>query len=219
MPRRRMALKQNSIFETFSGGKTDPQVISSAVKVLKAGGVVVFPTTGLYGLGVDALNSQAVDHIFHIKQRDFDKPILILIKEESELKRIATHVPPSASRLMSIFWPGALTVILEAQQSVPYALTGGTGKIGIRIPKHPVASALVGAFNGPITGTSANLSGRQGCASVADLDSSLVQKVDMVLDGGLLKGGVGSTIVDATMVPPVVVREGAISKDHLLSVL
>ncbi len=120
---------------------------------------------------------------------------------------------------MAAFWPGALTVILEARQTLPFALTGGTGKIGIRVPKHPVASALVSAFDGPITGTSANLSGKEGCASVADLSPGLVQKLDMVLDGGLLKGGVGSTVVDATMDPPVVVREGAISKERLFEVL
>ena len=214
-----MALKQNSIFEKVSGRKPDPQVITAAANVLKAGGLLAFPTTGLYGLGADALDPRAVERVFRIKQRDLDKPILVLIENESELRRIATHVPQSASRLMAAFWPGALTVILEARQTLPFALTGGTGKIGIRVPKHPVASALISAFDGPITGTSANLSGKEGCASVADLSSGLVQKLDMVLDGGLLKGGVGSTVVDATMDPPVVVREGAISKERLFEVL
>ncbi len=214
-----MALKQNSIFEKVSGRKPDPQVITAAVNVLKAGGLLAFPTTGLYGLGADALDPRAVERVFRIKQRDLDKPILVLIENESELRRIATHVPQSASRLMAAFWPGALTVILEARQTLPFALTGGTGKIGIRVPKHPVASALISAFDGPITGTSANLSGKEGCASVADLSPGLVQKLDMVMDGGLLKGGVGSTVVDATMDPPVVVREGAISKERLFEVL
>ena len=214
-----MALKQNSIFEKVSGRKPDPQVITAAANVLKAGGLLAFPTTGLYGLGADALDPRAVERVFRIKQRDLDKPILVLIENESELRRIATHVPQSASRLMAAFWPGALTVILEARQTLPFALTGGTGKIGIRVPKHPVASALVSAFDGPITGTSANLSGKEGCASAADLSPGLVQKLDMVLDGGLLKGGVGSTVVDATMDPPVIVREGAISKERLFEVL
>jgi L-threonylcarbamoyladenylate synthase len=214
-----MALKQNSIFEKVSGRKPDPQVITAAANVLKAGGLLAFPTTGLYGLGADALDPRAVERVFRIKQRDLDKPILVLIENESELRRIATHVPQSASRLMAAFWPGALTVILEARQTLPFALTGGTGKIGIRVPKHPVALALVSAFDGPITGTSANLSGKEGCASVADLSPGLVQKLDMVMDGGLLKGGVGSTVVDATMDPPVVVREGAISKERLFEVL
>lgn len=212
-------MKQNSIFEKVSGRKPDPQVITAAANVLKAGGLLAFPTTGLYGLGADALDPRAVERVFRIKQRDLDKPILVLIENESELRRIATHVPQSASRLMAAFWPGALTVILEARQTLPFALTGGTGKIGIRVPKHPVALALVSAFDGPITGTSANLSGKEGCASVADLSPGLVQKLDMVMDGGLLKGGVGSTVVDATMDPPVVVREGAISKERLFEVL
>jgi L-threonylcarbamoyladenylate synthase len=98
-------------------------------------------------------------------------------------------------------------------------LTGGTGKIGIRVPKHPVASALVNALDGPMTGTSANISGRKGCSTVADLDPGLVQDLDLVLDAGPLKGGVGSTVVDATSDPPSVLREGAVSKKKLLAVL
>lgn len=212
-------MKQNSIFEKVSARDPDPRVINTAVGVLKSGGLVAFPTTGLYGLGADALNPRAVERVFRIKRRDPDKPILVLIKDASVLKRIAMHVPASASRLMAAFWPGSLTIILEARSMLPDGLTGGTGKIGIRVPKHPVARVLVSAFNGPVTGTSANLSGREGCSSVADLAPDLVQHLDLVLDAGQLKGGVGSTVVDATTDTPVVVREGAISKERLFAVL
>lgn len=212
-------MKQNSIFEKVSDRGPDPQVVAAAVDVLKTGGLLVFPTTGLYGLGADALNPASVEKIFQIKQRDFSKPILVLIKDASELGRIAEKVPGAASALMNAFWPGALTIILEARPELPDVLTGNTGKIGIRVPKHPVASALVSAFDGPLTGTSANLSGQGGCSSVADLDSGLVQRVDMVLDAGPLKGGVGSTVVDATADQPLVLREGAVSKQQLEAVL
>ena len=212
-------MKQNSIFEKVSTREPDPQVINAAVEVLKRGGLVAFPTTGLYGLGADALNPRAVERVFRIKQRDPDKPILVLIKDVSALKGIAIHVPEYASRLMAAFWPGSLTIILEARSMFPEVLNGGTGKIGIRVPKHPVARALVSAFDGPVTGTSANLSGKEGCSSVADLSPDLVQHLDLVLDAGQLKGGVGSTVVDATTDTPVVVREGAVSKERLFAVL
>ena len=212
-------MKQNSIFEKVSASGPDPQVLAAAADVLTAGGLLVFPTTGLYGLGADALNPVSVEKIYQVKQRDFSKPILVLVKDASELGRIAKEVPGAASALVDAFWPGGLTIILEARSELPDVLTGNTGKIGVRVPKHPVASALVNAFDGPITGTSANLSGQAGCSSVAGLDAELVQCVDMVLDAGPLKGGVGSTVVDVTSDPPRVLREGTVSKQQLESVL
>jgi len=212
-------LKQNSIFEKISPLDPEPRIIKVAAEVLIAGGLLAFPTTGLYGLGADALNPKAVEKIFHAKQRDSDKPILVLVKDEFALDKIAAKVPAPAAKMMAAFWPGSLTIILEARSELPAALTGGTGKIGIRVPRHPVAFALVNAFEGPITGTSANISGRKGCSTVADLDPGLVQDLELVLDAGVLKGGVGSTVVDATADKPVVLREGAISKKELFSVL
>jgi len=132
---------------------------------MKNGGLVVFPTTGLYGLGADAMNRHAVERIYRIKKRDFDKPILVLVKDKSTLMRLSREVPESASKMMAAFWPGKLTIILQARPVLPDILTGGTGKIGLRIPRHPVASALVRTFNGPVTGTSANLSGAR-CRAV-----------------------------------------------------
>jgi L-threonylcarbamoyladenylate synthase len=212
-------LKRNSIFKSISAATPDSDVVAAAAGVLKSGGLVVFPTSMLYGLGANALDSQAVARIFTIKKRFFNKPILILIKDESDLARIVKNVPESAKKMMAAFWPGRVTIVLEARSILPRILTGDTGKIGVRVPLHPVASALVHAFDGPVTGTSANLSGRAGCAAIADLDPGLVQGVDMVLDAGTLPGGSGSTVVDATTTPPNVLREGIVSKDRILSVL
>ena len=212
-------MKQNSIFEAVSAIDPDPQVIAAAVEVLKAGGLLAFPTTGLYGLGADALNSAAVERIYRIKHRDSSKPILVLVKDATELGKIAAKVPEAAKRMMAAFWPGSLTIILQARSELPVVLTGGTGKIGIRVPKHPVARALVSALDGLLTGTSANLSGKEGCSSAADLDPGLVNQLDLVLDAGPLKGGFGSTVVDAAQDPPLVLREGAVSKERLASVL
>lgn len=212
-------MKQNSIFKKISPLNPNRLVITAAVDVLKAGGVLAFPTSGLYGLGADAMNPEAVEKIFRAKQRDVGKPILVLVKDALDLENIAAHVPNSASRMAAAIWPGSLTIILEARPELPEVLTGGTGKIGVRVPKHPVASALVGAFNGPLTGTSANLSGRGGCYQAADMDAGLVRHLDLVLDAGPLKGGAGSTIVDATTDPPSVLREGAIPSERLFSIL
>jgi L-threonylcarbamoyladenylate synthase len=212
-------LKQNSIFEKVSALDPEPRIIQAAAKVLMAGGLLAFPTTGLYGLGADALNPGAVDRIFQVKQRDRGKPILVLIRDVSELGRVAVKVPESALRMMAAFWPGSLTVILEARPGLPEVLTGGTGKIGIRVPGHPVAQALVRAVDGPVTGTSANLSGRGGCSSAAGLSNELTRHLDMVLDAGKLKGGPGSTVVDATSDPPRVLREGAVSPKNLSMVV
>jgi len=212
-------LKRNSIFKKVSALEPDPQVIASAVNVIKTGGIVAFPTSGLYGLGADALNRLAVERVYRVKQRDFGKPILVLIKDALDLKKVCTQVPELAIRMMAAFWPGRLTIILEARPELPDVLTGGTGKIGIRVPLHPVARALVTALDSPITGTSANLSGKKGCSSVSDLDPGLAEGLDLVLDAGQLEGGIGSTVVDVTLDPPLVVREGTISKKRLSSVL
>ncbi|MBW2176434.1 MAG: threonylcarbamoyl-AMP synthase [Deltaproteobacteria bacterium] len=212
-------MKRNSIFKKVSALKPDPQVIASAVNVIKTGGIVAFPTSGLYGLGADALNRLAVERVYRVKQRDFGKPILVLIKDALDLKKVCTQVPELAIRMMAAFWPGRLTIILEARPELPDVLTGGTGKIGIRVPLHPVARALVTALDSPITGTSANLSGKKGCSSVSDLNPGLAEGLDLVLDAGHLEGGIGSTVVDVTFDPPLVVREGAISKKRLSSVL
>jgi len=208
-------LRQNSIFRKVAATEPEPWVIADAVKVLKKGGLVVFPTTGLYGLGADALNPAAVERVYRAKQRASAKPILVLIAEIPELKKLCTEVTKTAAGLMGLFWPGRLTVVVKARPDLPGVLTGGTGKIGIRMSRHPVARSLVKAFGGPVTATSANLSGQKGCAAVAKLDPGITGAVDLVLDAGPLKGDIGSTVVDATTERPVVLREGAISKKRL----
>jgi L-threonylcarbamoyladenylate synthase len=161
-------------------------------------------------LAADALQPQAVKKVFTIKQRPPDMPLLVLISEHHEAHRLAHSVSPMAKNLMTRFWPGNLTLILPARPHLPRALTAESGNIGIRQTKHPVAAALVRACGTPITGTSANLSGQPGCRRVEDLDPSVARGVDLVLECGPLAGGKGSTIVDTTQVPAVILREGSI---------
>ena len=120
---------------------------------------------------------------------------------------------------MEAFWPGSLTLVFHAAAPVPSNLTGYTGKIGIRLGGYPVASALVRAVGGPITGTSANLSGQGGCVSVAEIDRSIKNQVDLVLDAGTLRGVRGSTVVDVAVDPPRILREGAIDAEKIWTVL
>lgn len=197
----------------------EPEAIARAHEVIRRGGVVCFPTRCLYGLGADALDSAAVERVFEIKQRPSDMPLLVLIGRSAQLAELAERVPPMAQLLMDRFWPGRLTLVMEARSIVPARLTAGTGKIGIRLAAHPVARALVEALARPITGTSANLSGAGGCRQIAELDSQIARQVDLILDGGPLKGGVGSTVVDVTGENPVVIREGEISKPEILAAI
>ena len=171
---------------------------------------MVFPTRCIYGLGADAFNPDAVKSIYEMKQRRSGKPILILIHEREALPRWVQSVPGTGRLLMDRFWPGRLTLVFEAKPEVPEILTGGTGKIGIRLCSHPVARALVQAVGGPITGTSANVAGEGGCAAVTTLSPRILKAADLVLDAGALSGGSGSTIVDVTEYPPEILREGAI---------
>jgi L-threonylcarbamoyladenylate synthase len=197
----------------------DPDIISEAAGVIQTGGVIFFPTQYLYGLGADALNADAVNRVFDMKRRSYKKPILVLVKNLEDLKRIVKSIPPSASRIIEKFWPGRITIVFEAKETLPVKLTAGTGRIGVRLPEHPVAAALVNLVEGPITGTSANIAGNAGCSRIADLDPRIAEKLDLVLDAGPLKGGIGSTVVDVTGDVPRILREGAMPSVEIFAVL
>ena len=195
----------------------DPEAIEKAAAVIKTGGTIAYPTRCLYGLGTDPFNAGAVAGIFSIKQRSAQKPISILIDHPRQLERLVTHVSKIAANLMRQFWPGKVTLVFEASAGVSADLTGGTGKIGIRLPGHPVTVALVEAIAGPITGTSANISGHPGCHRVGDLEPAVANRLDLVLDAGPLAGGRGSTVVDVTGEGRLrVLREGTVSARDIM---
>jgi L-threonylcarbamoyladenylate synthase len=193
--------------------------IMKAVAAVRTGGIIAFPTRCLYGLGADAFNTEAVERIFRIKQRSFHNPILILIAQADLLQRLVCEVSPAAARIMEHFWPGRITLVFGAGESVPTYLTAGTGKIGIRLPDHPVAAALVKALQTPLTGTSANLSGRPGCRRIEDLEFQIASNLDLILDAGPLKGGRGSTVIDVTAEKPKILREGEISGAEIMALV
>ncbi|WP_300667971.1 L-threonylcarbamoyladenylate synthase [Desulfoluna sp.] len=187
----------------------NPDVLSRAANVLTAGGCVVIPTFCLYGMAANAFDEAAVKRIFAIKERPLTNPILLLIKDRKAVDALVTEIPPMADALMNSLWPGNLTLIFNAHPSIPTDITAGTGKVGLRVPSHPVARALTQAVSFPITGTSANISCEGGVSDIQKMDPRIINGVDLVLDAGPLHGGSGSTVVDVTTTPFKILREGS----------
>jgi L-threonylcarbamoyladenylate synthase len=200
-----------------NGIKPDEKAIRRAVRIILDGGMVAFPTESFYGLGVDAMGKESVERLFRIKARDQGQPILILIPSLETLGNYAAAVPKVARELMKAFWPGGLTLVFEATGQVLPLLTGGTGKIGVRLSSHPVAALLARTLGSPITGTSANLSGYPPARSAGKVARDLGKQVDLIVDGGRTPEGKASTVLDVTVDPPVVLREGMISRKALES--
>jgi L-threonylcarbamoyladenylate synthase len=197
----------------------DSEAIAAAAAVIQDGGVVVIPTRHLYGLAADALNVEAIQRVFAIKRRPATKPLLILEPSRLAIEKHVSSIPAAARRLMDRFWPGRLTLVFEAADALPAVLTGGTGKIGIRLPAHPVCRALLDRRPRPVTATSANISGQKGCHRIADMPSALKTAVDLIIDAGPLAPGPGSTVVDVTAVPARILREGSLGADRIAAAL
>ena len=197
----------------------EPEIIKEAAGVIRQGGVIVFPTRCLYGLGADAMNPDAVERIIEIKQRPDDNPILVLIDSKKQLEMLAARIPPAADAIMKAFWPGRVTLVFDARDNLPGLLTAQTGKIGVRLPGQPVAAAILRQINGPLTGTSANLSGCPGCNRLTDLNPQIIGQVDLVLDAGTLQVGIGSTVVDVAGESPKILREGGVAASQIMESL
>ena len=192
-------------------------LIIEAARVIERGGIVVFPTSFIYGLGADAFNVDAINRVFRIKKRPHNKPLSVLVKNREALYKLVQYIPSYASTIMDRFWPGKITVVFKAKDGLPENLTAGTNTIGVRIPEHPAASALINALDSPITGTSANFSGKAGCSQISDLDPLIADELDLILDAGPLEGGIGSTVIDVTGNGPKILREGAIAAKDIFT--
>lgn len=195
------------------------ELIHEAVALLRAGKVVAFPTETFYGLAVDAANDSAIERIFQIKGRAFSSPIALIAGSKSGISGLVTEIPDVAQRLMQAFWPGPLTLLFPASPQISPRLTAGTGKIGIRVSSHPIADSLANRLGGPITATSANLSGTSECLIAGEVLATLGNRIDLIIDGGPSPGGKGSTFIDTTVDPPVCLREGAIALSMLQHVM
>ncbi len=191
-----------------------PESAAKAARVLNEGGVIVYPTETLYGLGALASIGEAVERIFNIKGRPYGKPIPLLVKDKDMLLQIAEDnrlVDP----LSEHFWPGRLTLILKQTSTLPELITSGTGKIAIRISSDPFLQNLFDIIDEPLTSTSANLSGSQNLLDHRELFETFDGKVDLIIDSGNIPASRGSTIIDLTLDPPQIVREGDIKTDIL----
>jgi L-threonylcarbamoyladenylate synthase len=174
---------------------SDPAALGEAARLLCQGGLIAFPTETYYGLGVDPFNVEALERLFAVKQRQPNKPVLVLVAEQPQVTELVAEVPAVFRRLMTAFWPGPLTLVFPGRASLPSLLTGGTGNIGIRQSPHPLAARLLRVFGGPITATSANRSGAPPATTAAEIQESLGAEIDLILDGGTTPGGAGSTLV------------------------
>jgi L-threonylcarbamoyladenylate synthase len=188
----------------------DGAVMRAAGTVVEAGGLVAFPTESFYGLGADALDGDAIGRVFEVKGRPETKPLLVLVDSLDMVARLTSRIDAGAQALMHRHWPGPLTLVLEAAPSVPAALTAGTGTVGVRMPGHAIARALVRAAARPITAPSANPSSAAPPLTAAAVREYFDGRVELILDGGATAGGAGSTVADCTRWPPRILRQGPV---------
>lgn len=191
----------------------DDKVIQKAVDIIKGGGTCAYPTETFYGLGVDVTSERAIKRLFDIKRRDYGNPVAVIVSDQSMLSWIVDEIPEKAHVLMDVFWPGPLTILFQTNKKISRRLTTNTGKIGIRVSSHPVASAIVQRLGRPLTTTSANLSGFPPSLNPRHIKSYFGDKIDVVIDVGELASSVGSTVVDVTEEKLTIIREGVIKSD------
>ncbi len=197
----------------------DPVKIQAAADIIQRGGLVAFPTETVYGLGADALNADAVLALFAAKQRPLDNPPIVHVADPKEVAPLVLEVPPKAKALMAQFWPGPLTLIFKHSPAVPTVTTAGLDTVAIRMPKHNVALALIKASRRPIAAPSANLAGKPSPTTAAHVYEDLNGRIDAIIDGGVTRIGVESTVVDLSSDPPLLLRPGGTSFEALKGVL
>lgn len=193
--------------------------IDRAVRALRAGKLVAFPTETVYGLGADAENPDAVGRVFSVKGRPTNHPLIVHIAAEAELSRWAREVPEAARKLAESCWPGPLTLLLRKSARVPSATTGGLDSVGLRVPAHPLALELLRTFAGGIAAPSANRFGRVSPTCAEHVRADLGDAVDVLLDGGACGVGVESTILDLTGPRPLLLRPGGVTAERIESLL
>lgn len=199
--------------------KQKMEIVKKAGEILKAGGLVAFPTETVYGLGADALNEKAAEKTYQAKGRPSDNPLIVHISDMEALYKIVEYVPEKAEIVAKHFWPGPLTMVFRKNDKVPYGTTGGLDTVAVRMPDHDLAQRIIGAGGGYISAPSANSSGRPSPTLAQHVAEDLNGKIDMIVDGGAVDIGVESTILDMTSAQPVILRPGMITKEMLSAVI
>ena len=195
--------------------KPEPDLLRYTAEKLTRGCVVAIPTDTLYGLAADPFNLAAVDEIYRVKGRPEARALPILVNSIEMAMALALHVPLTFGRLAETFWPGPLTLVVDASHQVPLKVTANTKRIGLRWPKNEVVTRLIQEFGGPITGTSANISGYPSCSSAEEVMEQLGKRVPLVLDTGNTRASLPSTIVELHGREWKIGREGAITEAEI----
>jgi L-threonylcarbamoyladenylate synthase len=205
--------------ENSKGQKKRADDFAAAVAALKRGDVIVFPTETLYGLGANALDSDAVERVFRLKGRDPKNPIPVLVSNQEMLLTLIVEIPTIAKMLMSRFWPGPLTLVLPARRDIPAPLINDNGGIGVRLSSQPIAKRFLQALGHPLTATSANPSGREPARTVNEAKNYFGGKVGVFIDGGRLTSKKGSTVVQVVGDAIKIIREGEVRRFELNKIL
>lgn len=215
----KMETKRTKVIRVEEPFRPDREGLAEAGEILRAGGLVVFPTETVYGLGANALDPDAVSGIFRAKGRPSDNPLIIHICKIDQVYELADDFTVQAQRAAEAFWPGPLTLILPKKACIPAQVTAGLNTVALRMPDNPVALALLETAGIPVAAPSANTSGRPSPTTVDHVLRDLDGKVDVVVDGGSCRIGLESTVLDMTSEPPVILRPGGVSREDLEGVL
>jgi L-threonylcarbamoyladenylate synthase len=189
--------------------------VGRAIEILKAGGIVAFPTDTVYGLGGDAFNSKVAERIYRVKQRPRSMPLPVLVADSTQVDAVVDCTPGIARFLMKCFWPGGLTLVLPKVASLPEIISAGSDKVAIRIPNHVVPLAIIHGLGAPIIGTSANISDKPSPVTAQEVEQQLGSEIDLIINTGRCPGGLESTVVDVTGETPVILRQGIIPEDEI----
>lgn len=210
---------KTKVFKITGNHKSDFKAIKQAAAIIKKGGLVAFPTETVYGLGADALNTTAVKKIYKAKKRPSWDPLICHVDVVKKIIPLTSRLPKSFGKLSRKFMPGPLTLLLEKSSLVPNMVTAGTAKVSVRIPKDPVALALIKAVGGPVVAPSANLFGRTSPTSAGHVLEDLDGRIDAIIDAGPTRLGLESTVLDITQSPPVIYRPGGITREQIEKII
>ncbi len=193
----------------------DPEVIRYAAEFIRRGELVAIPTDTFYGIAADPFNLAAVDQIYRVKGRPETRALPILVNTTTQAISLSRDVPYTFHKLAAKFWPGPLTLLVEASTGVPLKVTAHTGNVALRWPNSPIVNALIGLTGGPITGTSGNISGQPACSTAMALLEQMGDRLPLIIDAGETPGNLASTIVKLDGDDWEIMREGVISEEQL----